>query len=120
MKRIGLIAGSGQFPLIFSKAAKKEGDAVYVAAHLKETDPAIEQEATAIEWVHLVQIKRLIGFFKDYQVTEAVMLGAIKKTRMFKDVRFDIPAIGAKTIETMHQAGASLLVVEAGRTVEQL
>jgi len=93
MKKIGLIAGSGQFPLIFSKAAKREGYALYVVAHLKEADPAIEQEAAAIEWVHLGQIKRLIRFFKDNGVTEAVMLGAIKKTRMFRDVRPDTKAL---------------------------
>jgi DUF1009 family protein len=93
MKKIGLIAGSGQFPLLFSEAAKKEGYAVYVVAHLKETDPAIEQNATAVEWVHLGQIKRLIRFFKGNQIDEAVMLGAIKKTRMFRDVRPDTKAL---------------------------
>jgi len=93
MKKIGLIAGSGQFPLIFSRAAKKEGYAVYVAAHLKETDPVIEQDAAAVEWMHLGQIKRLIRFFKENRITEAVMLGAIKKTRMFRDVRPDTKAL---------------------------
>ncbi len=93
MKRIGLIAGSGQFPLIFIETAKKHGYAVYVAAHLKETDPVVEKNAEAVEWVHLGQIKRLIRFFKDHQVMEAVMLGAIKKTRMFRDVRPDTKAL---------------------------
>jgi DUF1009 family protein len=64
-----------------------------VAAHLKETDPAVEKESAAVEWVHLGQIKRLIRFFKHHQVTEAVMLGAIKKTRMFRDVRPDTKAL---------------------------
>ena len=60
-----------------------------MAAHLKETDPAIEQEAAAVEWVHLGQLKRLIRFFRNNEISEAVMLGAIKKTRMFKDLRPD-------------------------------
>ena len=93
MKRIGLIAGSGQFPLIFSRAAKSAGYAVYVAAHLKETDPAIETHAAAVEWLHLGQLKRLLRFFKANQVDEAVMMGAIKKTRMFTDVRPDTKAL---------------------------
>ncbi len=93
MKKIGLIAGSGQFPLIFSKAAKKDGYAVYVAAHLKETDPSIEEDAEAVEWVHLGQLKRLIRFFRENEVHEAVMLGAIRKTRMFRDVRPDTKAL---------------------------
>lgn len=64
-----------------------------MAAHLKETDPAVEAHAAAVEWVHLGQVKRLIRFFKDNQVEEAVMLGAIKKTRIFKDVRPDTKAL---------------------------
>ncbi|MFH1581010.1 MAG: DUF1009 domain-containing protein, partial [Pseudomonadota bacterium] len=62
--RIGLIAGSGQFPIIFSKAAKSKGFAVYAAAYLNETDPALKEHVEAIEWMHIGQIKRLITFFK--------------------------------------------------------
>ena len=43
--------------------------------------------------MHLGQVKRLIRFFKDNQVDEAVMMGAIKKTRMFTDVRPDTKAL---------------------------
>lgn len=93
MKRIGLIAGSGQFPLIFSRTAREKGYAVYAAAHLKETDPAIEASVDAIEWIHLGQIKRLLKFFRRHQVTQAVMMGAIRKTRMFTDVRPDTKAL---------------------------
>ena len=41
----------------------------------------------------------------------------VKVCKPNQDIRFDIPAVGAKTIETMHQADARLLVVEAGRAV---
>ncbi|MBW1867028.1 MAG: UDP-2,3-diacylglucosamine diphosphatase LpxI, partial [Deltaproteobacteria bacterium] len=34
-----------------------------------------------------------------------------------QDMRFDIPAIGVQTIETMQTAGARVLVVEADRAV---
>jgi len=91
--RIGLIAGSGQFPLIFSKKARSKGFAIYAVAYWNETDPSIEEFVDAIEWTHLGQIKRLIKFFKKNKISEAVMLGAIKKTRIFTDVRPDMKAI---------------------------
>lgn len=91
--RIGLIAGSGQFPIIFSKAAKSKGFAVYAVAYLNETDPALEEYVEAIEWMHIGQLKRLIMFFKKNNIGKAVMMGAIKKTKMFSDVRPDIKAI---------------------------
>ncbi len=92
-KRIGLIAGSGQFPIIFSKEAKSKGFSVYAAAYLNEADQAIQDYVEAVEWIHLGQIKRLIKFFKRNNINEAVMMGGVKKTRMFKDVKPDIKLI---------------------------
>jgi len=93
MTKIGLIAGSGQFPLIFSKKAKAKGIAVYAAAYLNEADPDLKNHVEEIEWLHLGQIKRLIKFFKKNDITRAVMMGAITKTRIFTDVKPDIKAI---------------------------
>lgn len=91
--RIGLIAGSGQFPLIFSKKARASGFAVYAVAHHKETDPKLEAYVDAIKWIHLGQIKRMLQFFKENHVSQTVLLGAIKKTQMFSDVKPDMKAI---------------------------
>ncbi|RZB29909.1 MAG: uncharacterized protein SRB1_02189 [Desulfobacteraceae bacterium Eth-SRB1] len=91
--RIGLIAGSGQFPIIFAKAAKSKGLVVCAAAYMNEADPVLKDHVDLIEWLHIGQVKRLINFFKQNNISEAVMLGAIKKTRMFSDVRPDMKAI---------------------------
>jgi len=93
MKRIGLIAGSGQFPLIFCKAAKARGYTVYALGFIKEASPGLDRYVETMEWAHLGQLKKLIKFFKKNQVHEAVMLGAITKTRMFTDVKPDLKAI---------------------------
>lgn len=92
-RRIGVIAGSGQFPIIFSKAARAKGYAVYAVAYLKEADSLLEDYVDAIQWIHLGQIKRLIKFFKQNCINEAVIIGAIEKPRMFSDVRPDLKAI---------------------------
>lgn len=95
--RIGLIAGSGQFPLIFSKVARAKGYKIYATAFINETDPGIETHVDAVEWMHLGQLKRLIRFFKNHDVTEAVMMGAIRKTRIFSDIKPDLKAIAIIT-----------------------
>ncbi len=41
----------------------------------------------------------------------------VKVARPQQDMRFDLPAIGASTIQVMEEAGASMLVVEAGKTL---
>jgi len=42
-------------------------------------------------------------------------LTVVKVAKPAQDMRFDVPVIGVKTIETMARAGASCLAVDAGR-----
>ncbi|MBF0475910.1 MAG: UDP-2,3-diacylglucosamine diphosphatase LpxI [Deltaproteobacteria bacterium] len=87
--RIGLIAGNGQFPIIFSQAVKDRGYSVVALAHLHETDPAIDSVADVVEWVKLGQLSRIINVFKEHNVVEAVLAGGITKERMFSKLRPD-------------------------------
>lgn len=41
----------------------------------------------------------------------------VKVAKPQQDRRFDVPTVGATTIETMHQAGATALGIEAGQTI---
>jgi hypothetical protein len=91
--RIGLIAGNGQFPLLFARAAVQEGYRVFAAAFSGEADPGLEALVYRCEWMHLGQVRRMIRFFRSHGVDQAVMIGAIHKTRMFSDVRPDLKAI---------------------------
>lgn len=91
--RIGLIAGNGQFPIIFCKKARKAGLEIYAAAYRQEADPEIEGYVDAIEWFHPGQVSRLIKFFKKHRIDQAVLLGGVKKTKLFKDLKPDIKAI---------------------------
>ena len=62
-------------------------------AYLNETDPQLADDVDAIEWIHLGQVKRLIKFFHKNNIKEAVMMGAITKTKMFSNVKPDTKAI---------------------------
>jgi DUF1009 family protein len=42
-------------------------------------------------------------------------LTVVKIAKPKQDMRFDVPVIGVKTIETMLRAGASCLAIDAGR-----
>lgn len=92
-KHIGLIAGSGQFPFMFARAARDNGYAVYAVAHVNETGEDLDQYVDEIKWIRLGQLKKIIKFFTGHGVRQAVMAGAIKKTNMFRDVRPDLKTI---------------------------
>jgi DUF1009 family protein len=92
MNKIGLIAGNGRFPLLFAEEAKKAGARVIAVAHRGETDPMIERVADEVTWIRVGQLGRLIRALKSAGVTEAVMAGGIKKTRIF-EARPDLRAL---------------------------
>lgn len=41
----------------------------------------------------------------------------VKVSKPHQDLRFDVPAVGPDTVTVMHEAGAQVLAVEAGRTL---
>jgi len=92
-EHIGIIAGGGQFPLLFIEAARKAGRKVFVAAHRSETDERVAMAADESCWIKLGQLGRIIKFFKQHRVRETVFLGTITKTQIFRDVMPDIKAL---------------------------
>jgi DUF1009 family protein len=90
---IGIIAGGGQFPLLFIEAAQKAGRRVVVVAHKGETDEEVTKAADAVCWVKLGQLGKVISFFKKEGVGETVFLGTITKTQIFRDVLPDLKGI---------------------------
>lgn len=93
MGKIGIIAGGGQFPILFAEAAKKQGKQVLVAAHKGESLPKLAEVADEVCWVKLGQLGKIIKFFRQQGVNEAVLLGTITKTRIFKDILPDIKGL---------------------------
>lgn len=92
-QNIGIIAGGGQFPLLFIEAARKAGRRVVVVAHRGETDEKVAEAADSSIWVKLGQLGKVISFFKNEGVSETVFLGTITKTKIFRDVMPDLKAL---------------------------
>ena len=90
---IGLIAGGGQFPLLFAEAARARGRRVVAVAHVNETLPELEQQADVTCWVKLGQLGRIIKYFRQEGVNETVFAGTITKTRIFHDVLPDFKGL---------------------------
>lgn len=96
MSTIGLIAGSGRFPLLFAESARRAGHRVVAVAHRSETDAALAGVVDAITWVKLGQIGHVLAALRDGGATQTVLLGAITKKRFFKDAMLD--ATGLKVL----------------------
>ncbi|MFW6112815.1 MAG: LpxI family protein [Thermodesulfobacteriota bacterium] len=92
-EKIGLIAGKGQFPLLFARAARRQGLEVVAVAHQGETDPALESLAHQCQWIFVGQLGKLIRTFKKAGVSRAVMAGGLSRGRLFRDFRPDLKAL---------------------------
>jgi len=89
-QRIGLIAGNGKFPFLVLDAARSQGMQVVVAAIKEETSPEIEQRgATAVHWLSLGELSKLIETFKRERISRAVMAGQVKHRNIFSSIKPD-------------------------------
>ena len=100
MERIGLIAGSGRFPVLFAETARRRGVEVIAVAHRGETDAELERAVSGITWVYPGELERIIVALKAARVERAVMVGGIAKPRLFREFRPD-----ARTLELLARIG---------------
>src|SRR5437660_938603 len=69
------------------------GYRVSAVALTGETEAALEQCVDRIHWISLGQLGKLIKAFKRDGVGQAVMVGGVKKTHLFANVRPDFRAL---------------------------
>ena len=94
-ERVGLIAGSGRFPVVFADAARRRGVEVVAVAHRGETAPELVHYVHAIKWVQPGQLQALIDALRAHEVDRAVMVGGIAKPRLFREIMPDARALAA-------------------------
>lgn len=81
---LGIIAGSGVYPLLLADAARVAGvRKVIVAAFTDETSSEITNRADEIEWLRVGQLGKLLNFFRAAQVRQAIMAGQIAPGNLF-------------------------------------
>jgi DUF1009 family protein len=90
VKKLGLIAGNGKFPLLFAAEATREGYQVVAVAHRGETLPEIETLVADVTWIYVGQLGKIIRTFQRAGVREAVMAGGIRKVKLFGNFRPDL------------------------------
>jgi UDP-2,3-diacylglucosamine hydrolase len=90
---LGIIAGNGVYPKILAAAARKAGvTRIVAAAFTDETDSSIDKQADTVEWLRVGQLGRLLKFFREQKVHQAIMAGQIAPKNLF-DLRPDVKAL---------------------------
>jgi len=88
---IGLLAGSGLFPVCFARGARANGIKVIAVAIKGETNSSLEKHVDQIHWTGIGKLGKWIRLLKKAGVKEAVMCGGVNKTKMYPNVLQNLP-----------------------------
>ena len=84
---IGLLAGSGRFPILFAEAAKRQGLAVACVGIKYEASEELRDLCDTFEWVGLSKLGGMIRTFKRMGANRIVMAGKVTKNVMYTPFR---------------------------------
>ena len=113
---LGLIAGNGRFPFLVLEATRGAGHEVTVIAIKEEAFPDLAAAAARppearLHWVSLGQLGKCLSLLKEAGVTQAVMAGQVKHTKLFADIMPDVTLLGLLTRLKAHTADALISAV---------
>lgn len=83
-RRIGMIAGWGQYPRVVVEALKKQHYEVHCLAVKDHCDPALAELCDDVQWIGLAKLGRAIRYFRSHDVRKATMAGKIHKVSLFQ------------------------------------
>jgi UDP-2,3-diacylglucosamine hydrolase len=87
--KYGLIAGNGRFPILALETARSLGHEVVAIGIEEEASRDIEPLAARCYWISLGQLSRLIDILKQEHISEVIMAGQVKHTKIFSAIRPD-------------------------------
>lgn len=86
MAKVGLIAGVGNLPVEFMRAAQHEGYEVVVISVVTDGAPELQAEADAYYQISVFKSDTVIKTFLKEGVTDVTMLGKVTKEHLYKKI----------------------------------
>ncbi|MCL2624866.1 MAG: UDP-2,3-diacylglucosamine diphosphatase LpxI [Planctomycetaceae bacterium] len=84
MKRVGIIAGFGSYPVLLARFLKQRNCEVYCLGVRDQADIAIKEYCRDYLWMGFGQFGKAVRFFKKHGVTQATMAGGIAKRQFHR------------------------------------
>src|SRR5580704_14463627 len=112
----GLIAGNGRFPFLVLEGARSQGIEMAVIAVKEEASPELEKIAKRLHWVSLGELSKTIELMHQEGVTQAVMAGQVKHSKIFSSIRPDWKL--AKLLFSLPRKNTDALIGAVARVLE--
>jgi DUF1009 family protein len=82
-RRIGLLAGSGRFPVLFAEAARSAGFEVVCVAIRDAASPDLAKLVDSFRWIGIAKLGGMIRSFRRAGVRRVVMAGKVAKAQIY-------------------------------------
>jgi UDP-2,3-diacylglucosamine hydrolase len=112
----GLIAGNGRFPFLVLEGARSQGIEMTVIALKEEASPELQRSAKRLHWVSLGELSKAIELMHQEGVTQAVMAGQVKHSKIFSSIRPDWKL--AKLLISLPRKNTDALIGGVARMLE--
>lgn len=83
LKIIGLIAGNGQFPFLFARAARDQGYKIVAAGVGGDTSPFLFFFTDKFQYFKVGELKKLFEYFRGNSVNQVIMTGQVNQDNLF-------------------------------------
>src|SRR5467141_3475696 len=112
----GLIAGNGRFPFLVLEGARSLGIDMTVIALKEEASAELESSVKRLHWVSLGELSKAIDLMHKEGVTQAVMAGQVKHSKIFSSIRPDWKL--AKLLFSLPRKNTDSLIGAVARVLE--
>lgn len=84
---IGMIAGSGRLPALIAEGVRRMGRPLVILGIRGLADPSLAEMANVFAWVGITRVSAWIRWFRRHGVTEAVLVGGVRKADIYTPLR---------------------------------
>jgi DUF1009 family protein len=112
--RVAVIAGSGRFPFLVAREAKRQGLWVIGFGITGWADPSLESQVDAYEELHVGQLGRLLERLASHRISQAVMAGKVTKAVLL-DPRSPLDDVAKGVVGTLTDFSVGTVLGAIGR-----
>ena len=94
IKKIAIIAGRGQLPILACQEARKNGvEEIFILAFHGQASEGLEKYADKLVWSSVGRFRKNLKILRENKVTDLILVGQIKPTSLFSGLKPDLKAL---------------------------
>ncbi len=117
IRRLGLITGTGDLPVILANSVKARGIEIVSIAFSKKSAAALESSSKKVYHLGIGEVNKILKTLKLEGIKEVVLIGKIEKRLVFQNKRFDLRAL--KLLSKLRQKDDNTLMLAVTNEIEK-